>query len=39
MAGDAEVRYVSGGKVLAVATIGRDHALLEAERAMELSHG
>jgi NADPH-dependent 2,4-dienoyl-CoA reductase/sulfur reductase-like enzyme/nitrite reductase/ring-hydroxylating ferredoxin subunit len=33
--GDCEVRYSSGGRVLAVATIGRDRACLEAEAAME----
>jgi NADPH-dependent 2,4-dienoyl-CoA reductase/sulfur reductase-like enzyme/nitrite reductase/ring-hydroxylating ferredoxin subunit len=32
---DCEVRYVAGGRVLAVATIGRDRANLEAEAAME----
>ena len=29
------VRYVRGGKVLAVATVGRDRASLEAEAALE----
>jgi NADPH-dependent 2,4-dienoyl-CoA reductase/sulfur reductase-like enzyme/nitrite reductase/ring-hydroxylating ferredoxin subunit len=32
---DAAVAYRRGGKTLAIATIGRDHAALEAERAME----
>lgn len=32
---DCEVRYVVGGRALAVATIGRDHASLEAEATME----
>jgi hypothetical protein len=31
------VRYVEGGRVAAVATIGRDRASLEAELAMERS--
>ncbi len=35
---DAEVRYVSGGRALAVATVGRDHASLEAELVMESRH-
>jgi NADPH-dependent 2,4-dienoyl-CoA reductase/sulfur reductase-like enzyme/nitrite reductase/ring-hydroxylating ferredoxin subunit len=38
-AGDAAVRYVTGDRVLAVATIGRDQASLEAERAMEGAGG
>jgi NADPH-dependent 2,4-dienoyl-CoA reductase/sulfur reductase-like enzyme/nitrite reductase/ring-hydroxylating ferredoxin subunit len=33
--GDCEVRYSGGDRVLAVATIGRDRACLEAEAAME----
>lgn len=33
---DAMVAYRRGGKTLAVATIGRDHAALEAEHAMEM---
>lgn len=33
--GDAEVRYVAGGRTLAVATVGRDAALLQAELEME----
>jgi NADPH-dependent 2,4-dienoyl-CoA reductase/sulfur reductase-like enzyme/nitrite reductase/ring-hydroxylating ferredoxin subunit len=32
---DCRVRYVRGGKVLAVATVGRDRASLEAEAALE----
>jgi NADPH-dependent 2,4-dienoyl-CoA reductase/sulfur reductase-like enzyme len=32
---DAEVRYIGGGRALAVATVGRDVASLEAELAME----
>lgn len=32
---DATVRYLDGGRVAAVATIGRDRASLEAEAAME----
>jgi hypothetical protein len=32
---DCAVRFVRAGKVLAVATIGRDHASLEAELGME----
>lgn len=34
-AGDATVTFREGGKVLAVATVGRDRASLEAELAME----
>jgi NADPH-dependent 2,4-dienoyl-CoA reductase/sulfur reductase-like enzyme len=34
-AGDAAVAYRLGGRVLAVATVGRDRAALEAEEAME----
>ncbi len=34
--GDATVSYVRDGKTMAVATVGRDHASLEAERAMEV---
>jgi 3-phenylpropionate/trans-cinnamate dioxygenase ferredoxin reductase subunit len=34
-AGDCEVSYVLGGKTLAVVTVGRDRANLEAEVAME----
>ena len=33
--GDGAVRYMASGKRIAVATVGRDHASLEAERAME----
>jgi NADPH-dependent 2,4-dienoyl-CoA reductase/sulfur reductase-like enzyme/nitrite reductase/ring-hydroxylating ferredoxin subunit len=33
--GDCVVRYVAGGKILAVATVGRDKESLEAEVAME----
>jgi NADPH-dependent 2,4-dienoyl-CoA reductase/sulfur reductase-like enzyme/nitrite reductase/ring-hydroxylating ferredoxin subunit len=33
--GDCVVRYLAGGKVLAVATVGRDRESLEAEVAME----
>ena len=33
--GDCAVRYLASGKRIAVATVGRDHASLEAERAME----
>jgi hypothetical protein len=32
---DCEVRYLAGGRALAVATIGRDRASLKAEVAME----
>jgi 3-phenylpropionate/trans-cinnamate dioxygenase ferredoxin reductase subunit len=32
---DCEVRYVAGGRALAVATVGRDRACLEAEAEME----
>ena len=32
---DAEVRFRAGGRTLAVATLGRDRAGLEAELAME----
>jgi 3-phenylpropionate/trans-cinnamate dioxygenase ferredoxin reductase subunit len=32
---DAEVRYIAEGRVLAVATVGRDRAHLEAERELE----
>jgi 3-phenylpropionate/trans-cinnamate dioxygenase ferredoxin reductase subunit len=32
---DCEVRYVAGGRILAVATVGRDRASLAAEAAME----
>lgn len=35
--GDAEVRYIAGDRALAVATIGRDTALLQAELQMERS--
>ena len=35
VAGDCVVRYVAGGKVLAVATVGRDRESLEAEVRME----
>ena len=34
-AGDCAVRYMANGKCIAVATVGRDGASLEAERAME----
>lgn len=34
---DAEVRYIAGGRTLAVATVGRDGALLQAELEMERS--
>lgn len=33
--GDCTVRYVANGQVMAVATVGRDRASLDAERAME----
>jgi hypothetical protein len=33
---DASVAYRKAGKTLAVATIGRDRAALDAERAMEM---
>jgi hypothetical protein len=33
-AGDATVAYRLGGRVLAVATVGRDRAALEADEAM-----
>ncbi|MEP6999521.1 MAG: FAD-dependent oxidoreductase [bacterium] len=33
--GDCTVRYMVNGQALAVATVGRDHMSLEAERAME----
>jgi apoptosis-inducing factor 3 len=36
---DAAVAYRRGGKTLAIATIGRDHAALEAEAAMERGDG
>jgi len=32
---DAAVAYRRGGRTLAIATVGRDHAALEAEAAME----
>ena len=35
VAGDCVVRYVAGGKVLAVATVGRDRESLEAEVRLE----
>lgn len=35
---DAAISYISNGKTLAVATIGRDRANLEAEAAWELEH-
>lgn len=35
--GDAEVRYIAGDRALAVATVGRDAALLQAELDMERS--
>jgi hypothetical protein len=38
-AGDAAVRYLGGGRLLAVATVGRDLASLEAELAMERATG
>ena len=34
-AGDCEVRYIANGRPIAVATVGRDTASLEAERSME----
>ncbi|MDF1505328.1 FAD-dependent oxidoreductase [Roseisolibacter sp. H3M3-2] len=38
-AGDAEVRYVDGGRALATVTVGRDRAGLAAERRMEAALG
>jgi hypothetical protein len=32
---DASVSFVRGGRTIAVATVGRDRACLEAERALE----
>jgi hypothetical protein len=35
--GDATVAYREGGKAVAFATLGRDHASLEAERGLEMN--